>query len=192
MTDFATAICDAGVKAVFKAKTIWGADQENEVREEFLSALMAVNLHRALGKPVRVEVDYTIIYGEVVGLPITADTITKVGGYRADIVVYDQSGGKFRPKAIVETKKFAEGANVYGILADLRKGDPVDLRTHVRVYAAVFVCETRDTLEDRKRVLEDALEGQGRIVFSSPQNARGWRWCFGCFELPAEREPIQE
>ena len=35
-------ICSAGHKAILEARIIWGGMQENEIREEFISSLMAV------------------------------------------------------------------------------------------------------------------------------------------------------
>lgn len=183
MEDLRTAIYEAGVDAVKEARNIWGATQDNEMREEFISALMAGILHRRLSRPIRVEVDYTAIYGEL-GFTPNTDIINKIGGYRADIVIYSNDAANARPEAIVEVKKFAEGATVFSILADLHKGDAVELTRFTRVYGAVFVCETNRILETRKALLEDALEGQGNILFSPDQQSlKGWAWCFGCLEM---------
>jgi hypothetical protein len=179
--DLSSAIRDAGMKAVLEAYEISRPEQENEIREEFLSALMARNLHRTLAKPVRVEVPYTVIYGELVpasGVPV--DILKKIGGYRADITVYEQEGALIRPTAIVEIKKFAEGANASSIFDDLHKGDSVELGKHLPIYAGVFVCQTSGSLQDRKEALQNALGH--RIVFSDAKDAlKGdWQWCFGC------------
>ena len=184
--DLPTAICDAGVEAVLKACEISGPEEENEIREEFLSALMAVNLHRALAKPVRVEVPYTIIYGECVGT-IPLDTEKKIGGYRADIALYEQKGSLIRPTAIVEVKKYDEGAQPINILTDLDKGDLVDLGKYLPIYAGIFICETTGRgLEERKN---DLQRPGYQLVFSCPQVTRkGWKWCFGCLQKSGDQK----
>jgi hypothetical protein len=182
-------ICDAGHKAILEARTIWGGMQENEIREEFVSALMAGHLHRALDAPVRVEIDYAAIYGQL-GLEITPEVINSVMGFRADIVIYRQDGERVRPQSIIEVKKFAEGANVNSIIADLHKGDPIELPKHLQIYVGIFVCETTNQkLEERMKTLEKAAVKQP-ILFSSPQRAlKGWLWCFGCVSYSAQTEP---
>jgi hypothetical protein len=180
--DLQTAIYEAGARAVLEGRDVYGTVQDNEIREEFISSLMAVHLHRTLNCPVRIERDYTLLWSEL-GFPVTPDVITKIGAYRADLAVY-HSDGK-RPIALIEVKKFAEGASTYSIIADLHKGDTVALGEHIGIYGGVLVCETaRQNLAERRKVLEDAL-GNG-LLASQPQLSSdgNWKWCFACLRLP--------
>lgn len=179
--DLAQAICDAGVEAVLEGRTIWGAKQDNELREEFISALMARHLHASVGKSIKFERYYTTIYGELaMGKPRAVEIVEGIGGFRADLVIYDGSPESLTPVAIIETKVFAEGASPINIISDLHKGDPVNLSSRISVYGAVLVCETTNqNLEQRKAVLQKDFNGT--IVYSAPQKAlQDWHWCFAC------------
>ncbi len=63
-------ICDAGVKAVQDGKEIWGIENVDGIREEFTSALIALNLHKTLRLPVRTERLYSDVYKKL-GLDIS-------------------------------------------------------------------------------------------------------------------------
>jgi hypothetical protein len=178
-------VCRAGHEAVLKARTIWGGIQENEINEVFLSALIAVNLHAALQAPVRAEVDYALLCADL-ELPTVPETLVKVQRLKADVVVYKE-GEKLRPEAIVEVKKFAERGSEVSIVADLHKGDPIQLANHLRIYAGIFVCATtRRGINDQMQTLEKAAVNRP-IIFSPPQLALNgeWMWCFGCMSYSA-------
>jgi hypothetical protein len=184
--DLPTAIRDAGVKAVLEAREIWGANQDTDVREEFISALMARHIYNSIAKPIRVEVYYTTIYSELIALglaPPDSDIISKIGGLRADIAVYDRQNGDMRPTALIEIKKFAERSNVNWFVTDIQKGDPAELRKYLNIYAGIFVCEQENReLGVQKQALKDKIGNQ--ITFSPPQQAlQAWRWCFACCDL---------
>jgi hypothetical protein len=176
--DLSSVICDCGASAIFEARKICSLTHDNEVREEFISALMCTNLHQSLEKPVRSEVPYTKIYGEL-STAIPADSATKIGDLRADIAVYDTS--PMRPIAIVEIKKFAENATADGIVSDLRKADSVELNKYVQIYSGVFVCETNQYLPERVELLKKSAPDY-HLQFSDAHQSLngGWRWCFAC------------
>ena len=176
-------ICDAGAEAILKGRKIWGAKNDNEIREEFLSALMAVNLHEMLEKPVRTERNYALLCKEL-GLEVTAEDINKVADYRADIVIYDNAGITTKPTALVEIKKFNETTPFSEIVVDLYKGKAVRLEKHLKIYLGAFVCETAVDLEQRQAALEKAVGH--KVVFSKPYWAisNRWRWCFACVGAP--------
>jgi hypothetical protein len=186
--DFLCPIRDAGVGAVLEAKKIWNLEQDNEVREEFLSALMARNLHKALNVPVRTEVLYTKIYGDLVCRNMPVETANRIGGLRADIVICERLSVK--PAAIVEVKIFDEGIKPSSILDDLHKADSVKLRDYLQIYAGVFVCETSsESLSDRQDLLRrDAptarweFSAANEVVQKCDPNKKWW-WCFGSVAL---------
>ena len=125
------------------------------------------------------------MYGKLGFEAASSDIITKIGDLRADIAIYDIAGEKAKPIAIVEYKIFAERGKTQNVSNDLRKGDAVELRKHVKIYVVVLVCET--TLADldvRKSLLNKQLGHE--IIFSPAEQAPGWKWCFGCWELPFE------
>jgi hypothetical protein len=181
--DLPAAICNAGVKAILDTREIWGTENVDVIREEFISALMAVNLHESLGLPVRTERLYTEQYRKLGFDPSGSDIRTNIGGLRADIVIYDTPGEEGKPLAIIEYKIFAEGGKKRNIVADLRKGDAVELRKHIKIYLVVLICErAKADLDMQKAHLNEELGRE--LVFSPPEQAPGWKWCFGCWELP--------
>ncbi len=183
-TDLRRVICEAGRSAVLKGRKIWGGPNDNDMREEFLSALIAIELHAALQKPVRTELEYTAIY-KLLGHKISDDVIAKVGSFRADVVLGEMTDGKFVPAVIIEIKKFAEGASVANILADLHKGDEINLVSDIKIYAGVMVCETQmGGLEQRESRLETALSDNITFSEATPALGKERRWSFACLQRP--------
>jgi hypothetical protein len=184
MDDLPRIICTAGAMAVLEAREIWRPENDNQVREEFLSALMAANLHRALGVPIRVEGSYTAGY-EALELGLARSVVNEIGGFRGDILIYDRSGT--RPESLIEVKKFDEGVQPAAIWSDLTKARTVGLSKALRLFAGVLVCETsRVGIEERENKLRPAEKHTA--TFSAPIKARNgeWRWSFGCIELLPE------
>jgi hypothetical protein len=91
-----------------------------------------------------------------------------------------------RPQRIAKIKKFAEGADINTIIADLHKGDPIELPKHLQVCSGIFVCETMNQkLEERMRTLEKAALKRP-ILPSPPQRAlKALLRCFGCMSYSA-------
>ncbi len=179
-TDPRRVICEAGRSAVLKGREIWGGLNDNDMREEFLSALIAVELHNTLRTPIRTELQYLAMYRSFAAE--NPDEITQ--RVRADVVIGEMKGDHFIPTAIVEIKKFAEGASVANILADLDKG--VSLAQRVGLYAGVFVCETPSTkISEREEMLKQAHKGE--VFFSKRVKALSgeWYWSFACLQRPA-------
>jgi len=177
------AICKAGTEAVLQGKEVWGIENVNELREEFLSALMAIHLHSALSLPARTEQLYTGLCDKF-GIDVTVDVKKKIGGLRADIVIYESSKENSKPITLVEIKKFAEAGKSLSISDDLRKDVAVLLKSRMKIYAGVLVCETTtEQIEKRQATLKNALL-DGKIVFSAPvTTSQNWQWCFACAEL---------
>lgn len=136
-TDMRRVICEAGRCAVLKGREIWGGPNDNDMREDFLSALIAVELHEALGKPVRVELEYTAIYRAFFDR-VPEEIISAAGSLRADIVIGAMEDKKFVPTRVIEIKKFAEGGSVESIVADLKKSDPLMLDPPFATFAGVL------------------------------------------------------
>jgi len=163
-TDMRRVICEAGRCAVLKGREIWGGPNDNDMREEFLTALMAVELHNVLGKPVRTELKYHAIYRVLA----ESSSGERIKGERADVVIGKMDGDKFVPTAVVEVKKFAENASVANIISDLDKSRSIRSTLHLDIYAGVLVCQTSaSTLIERKEMLEKALDSE--IVFSDEE-----------------------
>ena len=170
-------ILAAGTEAVIAYRDMSGCRQDNEAPEMFISSLMAIKLHEALGLLAKAEHQYTQIAEDLLGQELKRDRCGKITGFRADIALYNN----VRPMSLIEVKKFAEGMNVQEIDTDLHKGDPV-LPLSKLVYAAVMVCETENG--DDLGVRKEALEGitGSHWQYSNPVTSRdgAWRWCFCC------------
>jgi hypothetical protein len=186
--DYSADIRDAGMKAVLEAKEIWNLEQDNEVREEFISALMARNLHKALNTPIRTEVLYTKLYEVLVSPKIPVDIVNQIGLRRADVVIYERPS--MLPMGIVEVKKFDESANASGIIEDLHKTKlVVGMNSRVRIYGGVLVCQTtgqclssrQDFLQKEVPSAQWSFSGENKVHHQDPNKA--WSWSFACATL---------
>jgi len=181
-TDMRRVICEAGRCAVLKGREIWGGPNDNDMREEFLTALMAVELHNVLGEPVRTELKYHAIYRVLA----ESSSGERIKGERADVVIGKMEGDKFVSTKIIEVKKFAENASVANIVADLDKSRSINSAVHVDIYAGVLVCQiSTAALDERKKMLENALNSE--IVYSDEEcsKSKQWRWSFACLQRPS-------
>jgi hypothetical protein len=185
--DLRKEICEAGRRAVLKGRNIWGGANDNDMREEFLSALIAIELHEALLKPIRTELEYHAIY-RVLAQTSSGERIKNI---RADVVIGEMDGIEFVPTAIIEIKKFAEGGSIDSVVADLKKSDLLKLVPPVDAFAGVLVCETTSgSLQARKAVLESWFKES--VVFSTSEKSKNekWKWCFACIQRRAQADVL--
>lgn len=168
-------IVDYGTKAVLRYRDVAALDDDNFIPEIFLGSFIANGLHDELGLNAHVERYYTVIANEL-GVAISAELTSMIGGYRADVAVYE---GR-KPKAIIELKLFGDGNHPASIVADSDKMAKLAAVCDIGSYIGVLVTDTaRVTCIDRVRQVGEAL-GHEFISIGQPQLSKDglWRWCF--------------
>ena len=114
--------------------------------------------------------------GQVVDL----DLVDEMGGWRADVAVYEQG----KPTAVIELKIHDETRLEGLVLRDLNKVRMLSRRTGVETYLGVLVTDTAHELcSTRAEELSKSL-GHPFDVIGMPIRADGgranWSWLFAC------------
>ena len=173
-------IVEHGIKAVLAYREISGNENDNQVPEVFLGSWIARGLHEDLGVSAHVERCYTRVAFDL-GMTVTPELVGIMGGWRADVVVYE--GG--RPKALVEIKIHDERGSDGLILRDLDKMRRLSGYTGLQTCLAVLVTEvaTGPSCEERASRLGTFLGGMFDVL-GDPRKANGgtadWSWQFVC------------
>ncbi len=170
----AEALVTAGTEAVLTYRRISGIQQDNETPEIFLGGFVAPQIFNALGLHAHVERSYTLIANEL-GAPIDAGMIRTIGGYRADLALYDDGS----PVAIIEFKIMDDGVNPAAVIADRDKMNIILGFCEIECFVGVFVTDVDGMgYNDRIVALEAAL---GQPVIRGPAQRSAddnWQWCF--------------
>jgi len=185
--DMPQAICEAGRRGILDAREIGKFTNDNEMSEPFLSGMMARHLHTMLQAPVRTELPYIAILKKLdPGFEITPAIIKKMGGLRADVVIYEKDDGKLIPYAAIENKIFDESCNKKQLAWDLEKAQIVRgvLETRLEIYLGVMICQTtNEELDIRQAELEEALKKKCDCLSDAQMNSnRKWSWRFACLK----------
>ena len=186
MKDISHYILEAGDRAVEEYMHISGRrENEDAIPEVFLTCVMALQLHKLLAVIVQIERDYKKL-AEDLGYSLVPKNAEKLDRLRADIAIYENG----RPSAIIEIKKFAESGRSSDLRNDLAKGDCINLKQQIDVYGAFLICETSQTMAQRRSLLRRKLRKP--ISFSKRHNssAGGWTWCFGCARWGVRKPPM--
>ena len=170
------AIVKYGTEAVLRYRDVAGLSQDNEVPELYLGGFIAGGIYDTLNVHAHVERFYMTIARE---LKIAVDfaTVDRIGGYWADVAVYQNSV----PKAIIELKVFDDYKTPSEIVADRDKMSKLSALCPIETYLGILATDARNdqTYIDRIWRLEEGL-GHVFDVKGSAQLAGhgGWKWCF--------------
>lgn len=173
------AIIEFGSKGVLLYREISHIVDDNALPEVFLGGFIASKLYHQFQCPIHIERYYTTMAKEL-GMEITPDLLTELGGLRADVSMYK---GEL-PSAIIELKIYDERRQPTSIADDLRKVGKLAHNGGVRAYVGVMICETASaSLKIRTSGLENALAR--KFLTGDPQKSVDgqWSWCFGCARL---------
>jgi hypothetical protein len=180
--DFEKAVVEFGTEAVLRYRAIAETRHDNELPESFLRSFVALRLHERLGYQVHVERLYTAMALDL-GMPITPDLVAVLGGFRADIAVYESG----RPFAIVELKIFDAASPLPSLGLELDKAQILARFTKLRIFIGLMICPIIVSLEARIERLHDAFGGNMYVGERQHSRDRQWQWCFACASL-GERE----
>ncbi|MBF0892519.1 hypothetical protein HKD28_14035 [Gluconobacter sp. LMG 1744] len=176
--DLSQRIAEYGAEAVNYYVKMARLKYDNEVREEFVSARIAIALFERDGLAAHVERDYLRIVQEL-GNEVSSKDISSMGSKRADIAIYNCDGN---PLAVIEVKICDEGdRNGAAVLSDYEKIQNLRERVTIDTYLAILLTDINDTkrCEIRRGNLEESLHspftGDSGLIRS--QDA-AWEWQF--------------
>ena len=176
---FSRSIVDHATEAVKTYRKISGIEHDNRLPEVFLGSQIALGLYKDFQVNTRVESYFTNLARDL-GQSVTMDLVDIMGGWRADIAVYEQE----RPSAVIEIKIHDEGRSADLVLRDRDKLRQLSQRTGIETYLGVLVTDTaKETCTARAealgRRLEKPFDVRGEPVRAGGGSA-GWSWLFAC------------
>lgn len=183
--DFEKAIVEFGTEAALRYRTIAETRHDNELPESFLRCFVALRLHEEFGRPVHVERLYTAMALDL-GMPVTEDLVTVLGGSRADVAVYENG----RPSAIAELKIFDAASPLPSVGVELDKARILARFAELRIFVGVMICPIIVSLEARIERLHDAFGGNMYVGERQHSRDGQWQWCFACASV-SEREGVR-
>ena len=183
--DFEKAIVEFGTEAVLRYRTVAEPRHDNELPESFLRSFVALRLHERFGYQVHVERLYTAMAIDL-GMPVTADLVTVLGAFRADVALYQHG----RPFAVIELKIFDAPSPLPSVGLELDRAEILARFAKLRIFVGVMICPIIVSLEARIERLHDAFGGNMYIGDRQPSRDRQWQWCFACASL-GEREGVR-
>jgi hypothetical protein len=176
--DFERAVVEFGTEAVLRYRTVAEPRHDNELPESFLRNFVALRFHEQFGKQIHVERLYTAMALDL-GIPLTPDLVNVLGGFRADVAVYEEG----KPAAIIALKIFDAASPLPSMGAEIDKAQILARIAGLRVLVGVMICPIILSLEARIERLHDAFGGN--MYVGERQQSRGeqWQWCFACASL---------
>jgi hypothetical protein len=172
------AVVEFATEAALRYRTIAGTGLDNEVPESFLRSHVASRLHDRLVCPIHVDRLYATIAVDL-GVCVTAELITALGGHRADIAIYREG----RPAAVIEFKIFDEVAHLPSVGTKLDKAKMLARFAPLQVLLGVMVCPILVSLEARIERLHDAVGGNLYVGERQASRDGDWQWCFACASI---------
>ena len=169
------AVVEFGTEAVLRYRSMAETRHDNEVPASFLRGFVAARLHDRFRCPVHVERLYTAMALDL-GVPLTPDLVTVLGGGRADVALYAES----RPSAIIALEVFDAVAPLPSIGAALDKAQILARLGNLRVFIGIMICPIVVSLEARIERLHDAFGGNMFVGERQDSRDRQWQWCFAC------------
>ena len=176
--DFEKAVVEFGTEAVLRYRTVAEPRHDNELPESFLRSFVALRLHDRFGYRVHVERLYTAMALDL-GIPLTPDLVTVLGGFRADVAVYEAG----RPFAVVALKIFDSASALPAIGPELDRAQILARLGKLRLFVGVMICPMVVSLEARIERLHDAFGGNMYVGERQQSRDRQWQWCFACASL---------
>lgn len=176
--DFERAVVEFGTEAVLRYRAVAQPRHDNELPESFLRNFVALRFHEQFGNQVHVERLYTAMALDL-GIPLTPDLVTVLGGCRADVAVYE--GGK--PVAVMALKIFDAASPLPSMGAEIDKAQILARLAALRVFVGVMICPIIVSLEARIERLHDAFGGNMYVGERQQSRDRQWQWCFACAAL---------
>ena len=176
--DFEGAVVAFGTEAVLRYRTVARPRHDNEIPESFLRNFVALRLHEQLGKHVHVERLYTAMALDL-GIPLTPDLVNVLGGFRADVAVYEGE----KPVAVIALKIFDAASPLPSLGAEIDKGQILARLARLRVFVGLMICPIIVSLEARIERLHDAFGGNMYVGERQQSGDRTWQWCFACASL---------
>ena len=183
--DFEKAIVEFGTEAVLRYRSVAETRHDNELPESFLRSFVALRLHERFGYQVHVERLYTAMAIDL-GMPVTADLVTVLGAFRADVALYQHG----RPFAVIELEIFDAPSPLPSVGLELDRAQILARFAKLRIFVGVMICPIIVSLEARIERLHDAFGGNMYIGDRQPSRDRQWQWCFACASL-GEREGVR-
>jgi hypothetical protein len=176
--DFEKAVVEFGTEAVLRYRTVAEPRHDNELPESFLRSFVALRLHDRFAHQIHVERLYTAMALDL-GIPLTPDLVTVLGGFRAGVAVYEEG----RPSAVVELTIFDSASALPAIGAELDRAQIIARLAKLRLFVGVMICPIVVSLEARIERLHDAFGGNMYVGERQHSRDRQWQWCFACASL---------
>jgi hypothetical protein len=176
--DFEKAVVEFGTEAVLRYRTVAEPRHDNELPESFLRNFVALRLHEQFGHQVQVERLYTAMALDL-GIPLTPDLVNVLGGFRADVAVYE--GGQ--PVAVIALKIFDAASPLPSMGAEIDKAQILARLGKLRLLVGVMICPIIVSLEARIERLHDTFGGNMYVGERQQSRDRQWQWCFACASL---------
>ena len=183
--DFEKAVVEFGTEAVLRYRAVAQPRHDNELPESFLRSFVALRLHEQFGYQVHVERLYTAMALDL-GMPMTPDLVNVLGGFRADVAVYENA----QPSAIVELKIFDAASPLPSLGLELDKAQILARFAKLRILVGVMICPIIVSLEARIERLHDTFGGNMYVGERQHSGDRQWQWCFACASV-GEREGVR-
>lgn len=188
--DLSQAIVKYGTEAVLRYRSVSGIKQDSSLPEIFLGSFIACGIYDELKLHARTEVLYTDIASEH-GVELSADLVRVIGGYRADIAVYQED----LPMAVVELKIFNDGKSASSVLADRDKVAKLSKLCRVDTYLGALVTDIESGVlcTTRAQKLGKVLEQKSQVVGASQPSRDGtWKWCFVSGQMQIQSNPSSQ
>jgi hypothetical protein len=176
--DFEKAVVEFGTEAVLRYRTVAEPRHDNELPESSLRNFVALRLHEQFGHQVHVERLYTAMALDL-GIPLTPDLVNVLGGFRADVAVYE--GGQ--PVAVIALKIFDAASPLPSMGAEIDKAQILANLAKLRLLVGVMICPIIVSLEARIERLHDTFGGNMYVGERQRSRDRQWQWCFACASL---------
>jgi hypothetical protein len=173
--DFEKAVVEFGTEAVLRYRTVAQPRHDNEIPESFLRAFVAQCIHEQFGYRAHVERLYTAMALDL-GTSLTPDLINVLGGFRADVALYEDD----RPFAIVALKVFDSASPLPAIGPELDKAQILARFAKLRIFAGMMICPIIVSLEARIERLHDTFGGNMYVGERQRSRDQQWQWCFAC------------
>ncbi|MBS1096372.1 hypothetical protein JK191_02045 [Gluconobacter sphaericus] len=171
-------IAEYGAEAVSYYAKMAKLRNDNEVREEFVSAQIAMKFFERDGLTTHVERDYLTIVRELGG-EITLQDNSSMRGQRADVAIYGLDG---LPHAIIEVKICDEGDRRGGeVIKDFEKISILRSKIGVDTYIAILMTDIndREICSARRKTFEENLESSFSGASDLIRSQDGeWEWQF--------------